>query len=254
MPASQHTIDNRLHYMKMNGPEVYRFATRVMGKVAKQACERAGVDLDEIDLFIPHQANIRIIKSASKYLGINETKVFTNLHKYGNTSAASIPIALCEAIEEGRIKTNDRLVMVGFGGGLSWGATVVKWGVPMPYKPRQWWYRAFRWTVYRWAELRSRTRRLLRRLEGRWPARHEEDVYPPVKPDKVKEKKPDYAPKVQPPAEHTNGANGSTKPRSTDLPVEIPLTKPIEPEEVTLDPDNHTNGNQDKKISIHKKG
>ena len=171
-PASQYTLDNRLHYMKMNGREVYRFATRVMGKVSKQACEKAGLELDEIDLFIPHQANIRIIQSASKYLKINEDKVFTNLQKYGNTSSASIPIALCEAIEAGRVKTHDKIVMVGFGGGLTWGATVVEWGVPMPHKPRGWWYRSMRWFVYRWAEARSGSLRISRKLENMLPERN----------------------------------------------------------------------------------
>lgn len=171
-PASQYTLDNRLHYMKMNGREVYRFATRVMGKVSKQACEKAGLDIDEIDLFIPHQANIRIIQSASKYLKIDEDKVFTNLQKYGNTSSASIPIALCEAIEAGRVKTHDKIVMVGFGGGLTWGATVVEWGVPMPHKPRGLWYRSMRWVVYRWAEVRSGSLRMSRKLENILPERN----------------------------------------------------------------------------------
>lgn len=171
-PASQQTLDDRLHYMKMNGREVYRFATRVMGKVSKQACEKAGVELNQIDLFIPHQANIRIIKSASKYLNIGDDKVFTNLERYGNTSAASVPIALCEAIEQERVKTSDKIVMVGFGGGLSWGATVVKWGVPMPYKSEGWWYRSFRWFVYRWAAMRSEWIRLTRRLENMLPERN----------------------------------------------------------------------------------
>lgn len=165
MPASQSTLDQRLHYMRMNGREVYRFATRVMGKASKQACDKAGLRVEDIDLFIPHQANIRIIQSASKALNLSDDKIFTNLHKYGNTSAASIPIALCEAIEEGRVKTHDKIVMVGFGGGLSWGATVIEWGMPMPYQHRQWWYRSLRWMVYKYAELRSNFIRIRRRIE-----------------------------------------------------------------------------------------
>lgn len=165
LPTSQATLDQRLHYMRMNGREVYRFATRVMGKASKQACDRAGLQVDDIDLFIPHQANIRIIQSAGKALNLSEDKIFTNLHKYGNTSAASIPIALCEAIEEGRVKTHDKIVMVGFGGGLSWGATVIEWGMPMPYQRRQWWYRTLRWMVYKYAEIRSSLIRVRRRIE-----------------------------------------------------------------------------------------
>lgn len=187
LPPSQETIDKRLHYIKMNGREVYRFATKVMGKAARQACERAGVNVDEVNLLIPHQANIRIIESASKYLNLSEDKVFTNLNRYGNTSAASIPIALCEAIEEGRVKTKDKLVMVGFGGGLTWGATVVEWGVPMPYKRRQWWYRGMRWLVYRWARLRSLAIRTSRRVESVFPLKNGHDVPPAVLPDIPKE-------------------------------------------------------------------
>jgi len=188
IPTSQYTLDNRLHYVKMNGREVYRFATRIMGRVSKEVCQQAGVPLDEIDLFVPHQANIRIIKSASKYLGISDDKVFTNLEKYGNTSAASIPIALCEAIEQGRVHTNDKIVMVGFGGGLTWGAAVVKWGLPMPYKRRQWWYRGVRWFVYRWAGLRSMALRLRRQIENKLPV-DEDNGYLPPRRDELKDKK-----------------------------------------------------------------
>lgn len=247
-PASQYTIDNRLHYMKMNGREVYRFATRVMGKVAKQACERAGVDLEEIDLFIPHQANIRIIQSASKYLNIPNEKVFTNLHKYGNTSAASIPIALCEAIEEGRIKINDRLVMVGFGGGLSWGATVIKWAVPMPYKPRQWWYRSLRWFVYRWASLRSKWLRLLRQLENRWPVRNEPDDGYLAAPEKEETKPVHIRPR---PGKDSDGANGVEKP---EQPPKLPLIETPEPEEKHLQPEGQLNGRGEHKSLKHRNG
>ncbi len=228
LPASQETIDKRLHYIHMNGREVYRFAIKVMGRAAKQACEKAGVDLDDIDLFIPHQANIRIIRSASKYLKISEDKVFTNLHKYGNTSTASIPIALCEAIEEGRIETHDKLVMVGFGGGLSWGATVVQWGLPMPYKQRQWWYRGLRWLVYRWARVRSTSIRLWRRLEGMFSAKTGNgDGY--------------LLPEKDPPTENNQASrissNGS-KPQKVD----VPLPEPIEAEEQVLEAKKPLNG------------
>jgi 3-oxoacyl-[acyl-carrier-protein] synthase-3 len=230
MPASKYTVENNLHYMQMNGREVYRFATRIMGKVAKEACERAGVDLNEIDLFIPHQANIRIIDSASKYLGIGEDKVFTNLHKYGNTSTASIPIALCEAIEEGRIQQNDKLVMVGFGGGLSWGASVIHWGLPMPYRKRQWWYRGLRWVVYRWAKIRSMALKLRRRLESLWGNDNGED-YPTPQMDKSKEN--GYAPRVT--------RNGS-KSYQIDIPEEVPVTEPAASEQPVLEVEKSVNG------------
>ncbi len=230
MPASPYTVENRLHCMQMNGREVYRFATRIMGKVARQACERAGVDIDEIDLFIPHQANIRIIQSAAKSLGVGDDKVFTNLHKYGNTSAASIPIALCEAIEGGRVQANDRIVMVGFGGGLSWGATVVKWGIPMPYRKRQWWYRALRWFVYRWAKIRSGYLRLQRKLEN--IAQDEEAGYLP--PDKSKSGQNGHGPRI-----HRNGR----KSEPVDVPAELPEAEPAEPEKEITDIEKSINRN-----------
>ena len=234
LPASQYTVDNHLHCMQMNGREVYRFATRIMGKVAKQACERAGVDLDDIDLFIPHQANIRIIRSATKYLGIGDDKVFTNLHKYGNTSTASIPIALCEAIEAGRVRTNDKLVMVGFGGGLSWGATVIKWGTPVPYKPRQWWYRSLRWFVYRWAKMRSSYLRLKRRIEAILPTKNGNGYLTPEehKP-KDKSKENGHTPRIS--------QNGHA-PDKVDTPSEISETF-SETEEPVIEIKKPSNGN-----------
>jgi 3-oxoacyl-[acyl-carrier-protein] synthase-3 len=231
LPATRETIDQRLHYIKMNGREVYRFATRVMGKAARQACEKAGISLDEIDLFIPHQANIRIIESASKYLKISEDKVFTNLDKYGNTSAASIPIALCEAIESGRVCNKDKLVIVGFGGGLTWGATVVQWGVPMPYKQRGWWYKGLRWMVYRWARVRSATIRLSRWLESLLP---EEDRKIALPSTLVKEKQTEETGQPY----KSNGV----KPHPLDSPGELPLIKPVDTEERVLEMERPLNG------------
>ncbi len=116
------------YYLTMNGREVFRFAVNVICLATKQAVKAAGLELSDIDLLIPHQANTRILKSAAKAIGLPLEKVFINVDRYGNTSAASIPIALCEAIEEGRLKERDRLVLVGFGGGLSWAAMVLQWG------------------------------------------------------------------------------------------------------------------------------
>ncbi len=225
-PASQTTLDNRMHFVRMNGREVYRFATRIMGKAAKDACDKAGVAVEDIDLLIPHQANIRIIESATKFLGISEEKVFTNLDKYGNTSAASVPIALCEAIEQGRVKTHDKIVMVGFGGGLTWGATVVRWGLPMPYKRRQWWYRAWRWGLYRWVGLAAGVRKVRRRLVNRLPK--EEEGYtaaPPVVKPKAKPE-PAKSP-LLPPEPPTAGTNGSSA-NGSGLPVLAAPEKPAE--------------------------
>jgi len=238
IPTSQETVANRLHYIKMNGREVYRFATRVMGRAAKQACAKAGVNVNEIDLFIPHQANIRIIESARKDLKIPQEKVFTNLQKYGNTSAASIPIALCEAIEAGRVNANDKLVMVGFGAGLTWGATVVQWGVPMPYREREWWYRSLRWVVYRYASIRSVIARAWRQLESMLPLRNGTESPPP--PVEKQQTKPVI--EIEEPKISTNGSNGTrgtngTQPKPTivDTPSETPLIKPAETEEKALE-------------------
>lgn len=127
MPSSQSTVDNKKHYIYMAGSEVFKFAVRIMGNAAEEALRKAGLEKSDIDLLVPHQANIRIIQSAVHRLNLPEEKCMINLHKYGNVSAASIPLALAEADEEGRIKPGDCVVLVGFGGGLTWGATAIRW-------------------------------------------------------------------------------------------------------------------------------
>ena len=128
-PISQKVLDERTHYIRMDGRRVLKFAIRIMSKAAVEAVKASGLSLSDIDLLIPHQANLRIIELTRRHLGLPEDKVFINVDRYGNTSAASIPIAFCEAIEEGRVNEGDNLVMVGFGGGLTWAATVVHMGV-----------------------------------------------------------------------------------------------------------------------------
>ncbi len=128
MPATAQTIEDREHFIKMNGQEVYRFAVRIMGDSAVEALDKAGLDYDDISLFIPHQANTRIINSIADRLRLDPNKVFIDIEKYGNTSAASIPIALCEAVEQGRVQSGDNLLFVAFGAGLTSAASVVKWG------------------------------------------------------------------------------------------------------------------------------
>lgn len=110
-----------------NGKEVYRFAVNVIGESAVRAAQNASLEPSKVDLLVPHQANIRIIESAAKRMGLPMEKVFVNVHKYGNTSAASIPIALCEARDEGRLKHDDNIVIVGFGAGLTWAGAAIKW-------------------------------------------------------------------------------------------------------------------------------
>ena len=126
-PASGETVNNRMHYIKMDGNEVFKFAARKMSSSAKNVIEKAGLDVKDIDFLIPHQANIRIIASAAKRLDIEEEKVYVNLDRYGNMSAASIPVALDEAVKKGLIGRGDNIVLVGFGGGLTWGAILIRW-------------------------------------------------------------------------------------------------------------------------------
>jgi 3-oxoacyl-[acyl-carrier-protein] synthase-3 len=111
----------------MEGRETYRYATRTLASTALKAIERAGWRPDDVDLFIPHQANIRIIESVARGLGLPMERMFVNVDRYGNTSAASVGIALAEAVESGRVKVGDRLVFVAFGAGLTSGAAAVTW-------------------------------------------------------------------------------------------------------------------------------
>jgi len=126
-PATIKTIEDKLHYIHMNGSEVFKFAIKIMGEAAMKSLDVAGLKPNDIDCLIPHQANIRIIKSAAKRLNLPMDKVVVNVDKYGNTSAASIPIALSEAVESGRVKKGDVVVLVGFGAGLTWASCVMKW-------------------------------------------------------------------------------------------------------------------------------
>ncbi|RME08326.1 MAG: ketoacyl-ACP synthase III [Anaerolineae bacterium] len=167
LPASEETISNRLHYIQMNGREVFRFATRVMAQATEEVVARAGLTLEDIRWIVPHQANYRIIETAARRLHKPLDQIVINLDKYGNTSTASIPLATVEAVEDGRIQPGDRLVFVGFGAGLTWGAMVVEWSGPLPTtrKTQAWPFR-FRklYTVY--TRLRSFLLRALRAIES----------------------------------------------------------------------------------------
>lgn len=121
-------INDGRYFLTMNGREVFRFAVNIICQATQQAVADANLELADIELLIPHQANTRILRSATRALGLPLDRLFVNVDRYGNTSAASIPIALCEAVEQGRLKEGDHVVLVGFGGGLSWGAAVIEWG------------------------------------------------------------------------------------------------------------------------------
>lgn len=122
----------KLHKMYMAGGEVFKFATRVIGESIKQAIKEAGITLKDVKLIIPHQANERIIQAAARSLNLSDDLFMSNLVHYGNTSAASIPIALYEAVEQRRINVGDYIIFIGFGGGLTWAATVIQWSVSQP--------------------------------------------------------------------------------------------------------------------------
>jgi 3-oxoacyl-[acyl-carrier-protein] synthase-3 len=126
-PASRETVEAGMHAIKMLGSEVYKYATRQMGESALAALRQAGLTVDDIDQFVFHQANLRIISSVQKQFGIPDAKTFVNIEKYGNTSAASVPMALVEAVGSGRVKPGDRILMVAFGAGYTAGGAVVEW-------------------------------------------------------------------------------------------------------------------------------
>ncbi len=127
LPASHATVDGRLHYMKMNGREVFKHAVRSMSDAVLRVLAGAGLTLADVDIIVPHQANLRIIHAISDKLGVPLEKFFVNLDRYGNMSAASIPVALEEAVRTGRVHSGQTVVMVAFGGGFTWGATVLEW-------------------------------------------------------------------------------------------------------------------------------
>ncbi|MEW5938889.1 MAG: beta-ketoacyl-ACP synthase III [Chloroflexota bacterium] len=160
-PATEATVREGRHYIYMDGKEVFRFATKVMASATHEVVKSTGWKLEDVNLIVPHQANLRIIEAAARGLKLPIGKFFVNLDRYGNTSTASIPIATVEAVEKGLIKTGDKLVFVGFGAGLTWGALTAEWtGVqPAPHLVHPERYRM-------WARARSFLRRLERFLEG----------------------------------------------------------------------------------------
>ena len=126
-PTSQETIDNRLHYMKLKGKELFKIATNNLVNLVKMTLKKNDVSIENIDLIVPHQSNIRIIKASMKKLGVPMEKVYVNIDKYGNTSSASVPIALDEANKNGRLKSGDLVLLATIGGGLTWSSAVIKW-------------------------------------------------------------------------------------------------------------------------------
>jgi 3-oxoacyl-[acyl-carrier-protein] synthase-3 len=126
-PATRETVDARLHYAKMKGSEVFKVAVRMFVECAQTILSRHGMTAADIDLFIPHQANLRIIEAAAKRVGLPMERVFVNVDRYGNTGAASVYVALEEAVAAGRVKRGDKLLLAAFGGGFAWGAALLQW-------------------------------------------------------------------------------------------------------------------------------
>ena len=124
--TTHETIDNRMHFFKMKGNELFKVAVRSMAEISAEMIEKAGVTIDDIDLVIPHQANQRITDAVASRLGVAEDKVYSNIAEHGNTSSASIPIAIDECIESGRIKEGSLVLLTAFGGGVTWGGTVLR--------------------------------------------------------------------------------------------------------------------------------
>lgn len=161
MPASPFSVSNGYHYIQMKGRDVFRFATRVMASATKEVVESAGLAMDDVNLIVPHQANMRIIEAAAKGLELPQERLMVNLDRYGNTSTASIPLAVCEAAASGKLKPGDKTVFVGFGAGLTWGAALVEWTGPFVAKKK-----VYPERYQGWARVRSWLLRLRRWVEG----------------------------------------------------------------------------------------
>jgi 3-oxoacyl-[acyl-carrier-protein] synthase-3 len=127
VPSSHESVDQRQHFLKMNGKEIFKVAVRHMEQATIDLLQEKGLTTGDIDCVIPHQANMRIIDSLGDRLGVPKEKFVNNLDRFGNTSAASIPIALTEAVRLGRLKSGDNLLLIAFGAGLTWGACLIKW-------------------------------------------------------------------------------------------------------------------------------
>jgi 3-oxoacyl-[acyl-carrier-protein] synthase-3 len=144
-PASAETVAEGLHTIQMDGRKVFRFATKSIPAATRKLVQQAGIQLKDVDLLIGHQANLRILQSAAERLELPMEKVFVNIERYGNTSAASIPIALCDAVEEGKLLPSHRVVLVGFGAGLTWAAALLQWAAkPEVKRDKRWILAAFR--------------------------------------------------------------------------------------------------------------
>jgi 3-oxoacyl-[acyl-carrier-protein] synthase III len=166
VPPTLENLASGATYLTMNGPEVFRFAARVVNSSTRAVMTAAGLTVEDIDLMIPHQANMRILQAAAKQLDLPMERIFSNVDRVGNTSAASVPLALVDAIAAGRLKTGDYVVLVGFGGGLTWGACLLQWTFDPLADTRGPIQRAVNSAQIRLAPIRGIARRLDRRLRA----------------------------------------------------------------------------------------
>ena len=180
-----YNTDRKPYKMHMNGREVFRFATRIMGESIEQALEKADLTIEDVSVVVPHQANNRILESAARNLKLDESKFISTVEQFGNTSAASIPMALCVALEQGRIKDDDNIVLIGFGGGLTWAAMVIQWGAKLDKETRSIniFSRIRRRIGYSFVRWKSRMKRILRRYSNQMtslglPARNDTEIQP----------------------------------------------------------------------------
>lgn len=179
---------HKMHKMYMNGGEVFKFATRVIAESIEEALKKAHLTIHDLSLIVPHQANARIIQAAARALKVEAEMFMSNLDRYGNTSAASIPIALCEAVEQGKIKADQHVAFIGFGGGLTWAAMIVKWGSERPTDNRPATFinqqrREFTYLLARWrVGLRRVSRQINQALKWLTPGRNRRSNTPPDHP------------------------------------------------------------------------
>lgn len=127
IPATKKSVEDKLHFIKMNGQELFKHAVKIMADAGFKATSPLGLKAEDISLVIPHQANVRILNAAAKRMGLSPDKIYLNIERYGNMSAASSAVALVDAVKEGRIKKGDKILLDAFGGGLTWGAIVIEW-------------------------------------------------------------------------------------------------------------------------------
>jgi 3-oxoacyl-[acyl-carrier-protein] synthase-3 len=127
IPTSYHTVDERMHFIKFRGKEVFKYAINTLTNLIKDTIDKCGLTVDDIDLFIPHQSNFRIIEATMERLGVPMEKAYSNIDRYGNTSSASVPIAIDEASKNGELKPGDIILLATFGGGLTWSSSVIRW-------------------------------------------------------------------------------------------------------------------------------